>query len=171
MRGQAGIKDEMIGRHLAFILLALAAPAAAQPISVGTYGQWGAFQKDGPRNCYAIALPQREPRAQEAKPFASVSYWPQRKLRGQVHIRLSREKRAGSAVLLRIDDRSFQLLAGKADAWALNAAADREIVAAMRTGVEMRVETRAGNGASVVDSYSLRGAASAIDAAAIACSR
>lgn len=161
----------MIQGSLFPVLLTMAASASAQTSSTGTYGQWGSFEKSAPRHCYAIAAPQHAPRAQAWKPFASIGYWPARQLRGQVHFRLSREKRPGSAVLLRIDDRTFQLLAGKADAWAPNAAADREIVAAMRTGVEIRVETRAANGSGVADTYSLRGAATAIDAAAIACAR
>jgi hypothetical protein len=41
----------------------------------------------------------------------------------------------------------------------------------MRTGLEMTVESRAAAGALIRDSYRLRGAATAIDAAAIACAR
>ena len=88
-----------------------------------------------------------------------------------MHFRLSREKRPRSAVLLRIDDRTFQLVGGGADAWAPDARADAEIVAAMRSGVQMRVETRSVRGLRVRDHYQLRGAATAIDAAAIACAR
>jgi hypothetical protein len=72
-------------------------------------------------------------------------------------------------VLLRIDDRTFQLVAGGADAWASDPRADAEIVAAMRTGIDMTVETRSERGALVRNYYQLRGAATAIDAAAIAC--
>jgi len=49
--------------------------------------------------------------------------------------------------------------------------ADQEIQAAMRTGIEMVVETRSGQGLLVRDHYPLRGAATAMDAAAIACVR
>lgn len=161
----------MIRRSLFPLLLAIAAPAAAQTGATGVYGQWGSFEGKSPRSCYAITAPQNRHRSLGWKPFASVAYWPERGIRQQVHIRLSREKRPGSAVLLRIDDRIFQLIAAKIDAWAPDAAADAEIVAAMRTGVEMRVETRATSGLLVRDRYSLRGAATAIDAAAIACSR
>ena len=85
--------------------------------------------------------------------------------------RLSRQKRPGSAVLLRIDDRTFQLAGGGINAWAPNVRADAEIVRAIRTGVSMRVETRSSRGTLVRDFYQLRGAATAIDAAAIACAR
>jgi hypothetical protein len=161
----------MLWRMLSAVFVLLATPSQAQVRPVGVYGQWGAFERQQPRSCYAIASPQRSPRAGESKPFASVGYWPQRKLRGQVHFRLSREKRRGSAVLLRIGDRTFQLVAGPRDAWAPDATADGLITAAMRTGVDMILETRAANGTLVRDSYGLQGAATAIDAAAIACSR
>ena len=153
------------------ILLIPAAPAMAQVQSLGVFREWGAFVRQNPKNCYAITKPQRGSRAQDKTAFASVSYWPKRNIRGQVHFRLSRKKRAGSAVLLKIDDRTFQLLAGGADAWAPDAQGDALIAAAMRGGVQMSVQTRAENGAVLRDSYRLRGAATAIDAAAIACAR
>lgn len=151
------------------LFIALATPALAQQRSLGIFGTWGAFR--GPERCYAIAEPHQAPRAGDGRGFASVGYWPARGPGGQAHFRLSRAKREGSAVLLRIDDRTFQLRGGGADAWAVDASADAELVSAMRTGIEMSVETRAANGALVRDSYRLRGAATAIDAAAIACAR
>jgi hypothetical protein len=150
-----------------FLLLALAgaAPAAAQE-SLGVFGLWGSFRTA--ERCYAIAEP-----GPEARPgaYASVGFWPRRGGRGQAYFRLREVKRPGSAVLLRIDDRTFQLRGGGADAWAADPAADAEIVAAMRTGLAMSVETRSAGGALIRDVYELRGVATAIDAAAIACAR
>jgi hypothetical protein len=150
-------------------LLALAAPAAAQQQSLGVFGLWGAFEEEA--RCYAISEPYVEPRAGDGRAFASVGWWPGRGVRGQLHFRLSRAKRAGSAVLLRIDDRTFQLAGEGANAWAPDARADADIVAAMRTGLEMIVQSRAERGTRIRDSYRLRGAATAIDAAALACAR
>jgi hypothetical protein len=158
-------------RRLIFplLLLALATPAFAQRQSLGIFGTWGAFR--GPDRCYAVAEPLQAPHPGDGRGFASVGYWPARAAAGQAFFRLSRAKREGSAVLLRIDDRTFQLRGGGADAWAADPAADAELVSAMRTGIEMSVETRSAAGALVRDSYRLRGAATAIDAAAIACAR
>jgi hypothetical protein len=150
-------------------LLGLSVPASAQLQSLGVFQLWGAFRQPG--RCYAIAEPFRSPRPEAWRPFASVGYWPGRGVRSQLHIRLSREKRAGSAVLLRIDDQTFQLVGGGNNAWAPDRNADADIVAAMRTGLEMNVETRSTGGGLVRDSYKLRGAATAIDAAAIACAK
>ena len=149
--------------------LMLGAPAVAQKQSLGIFARWGAFAADGGARCYAIAEPERPARAEGARPFASVGYWRGRGPDGQLHIRFVREKRRGSAVLLRIDARTFQLVGGGVNAWAPNQEADAEILAAMRTGIDMVVETRAVNGTRMRDHYALRGAATAIDAAAIAC--
>ncbi|MGA9581500.1 MAG: hypothetical protein WBR13_05990 [Allosphingosinicella sp.] len=149
--------------------MALAAPALAQPQSLGIFGAWGAFR--GPERCYAVAEPDKPPRPGDGRGFASVGYWPARAVGGQAYFRLSRSKREGSAVILRIDDRTFQLRGGGPDAWAADPAADSEIVSAMRIGIEMSIETRSASGGRVRDSYRLRGAATAIDAAAIACAR
>ena len=151
------------------ILLGLAAPVAAQPQALGIFGLWGAFS--GGDRCYAISEPRQPPRPGQGRSFASVGWWPGRGVSGQLHIRLAPPKRAGSAVLLRIDERTFQLAGGGADAWAPDPRADAEIVAAMRSGLEMTVETRSERGALLRDSYALRGAATALDAAAIACAR
>jgi hypothetical protein len=156
-------------RRLGFIFLCvlLAAPAAAQRRALGTWSFWGAFRDN--ERCFAIAEPVDPARG--TRPFASIGWWPGRGLAGQLHIRLGADKRPESAVLLRIDGRIFQLNAASRDAWAPDSAADAAIVAAMRTGIEMTVETRSVRGALVRDSYRLRGAATAIDAAAIACRR
>jgi hypothetical protein len=148
---------------LPLLSLLAAAPAVAEPQALGAFGNWGAFREGG--RCYAIAQPAQAPQGRQA--FASVGVWPGRG--SQLNIRLSREQREGSAVLLRVDGRTFQLLGGGRDAWAPDPRADGEIQAAMRTGVDMVVETRAAGGLLVRDQYALRGAATAMDAAAIAC--
>jgi len=164
-------QSAMLSRFLLLTFLTLGGPVAAQRQSIGIYGGWGSFAEQQPRRCFAIARPERAPRPQQWAAFASVGYWPARGVRGQVHFRLSREKREGSAALLRIDDRTFQLVAGGNNAWAPDRRGDAEIVAAMRSGVRMSIETRSTRGALVRDHYRLRGAATAIDAAAIACAR
>ena len=117
--------------------------------ALGVFGNWGAFRAK------AAALrspsPSRARRAEGWQPFASVGYWPGRRSARQVHFRLSRAKRPGSAVLLRIDGRTFQLIGGGRDAWAPDGRADADIVAAMRTGVDLVVETRSTRGRQVRD--------------------
>ena len=148
------------------MLLLLLLAASRDVISV--HFGWGAFRGGG--RCSAMTEPQRASR-DETRPHVAITFAPAQNLRGQLYVRLRRAGRDGSAVLLRIDGTPFQLLARGADAWSPSARADAAIVQAMRTGVSMTVESRSTRGATVRDLYLLRGAATAIDAAAIACLR
>jgi hypothetical protein len=150
-----------------FLLIAAAAPAAAQQQSLGVFGLWGAFAAKN--RCFAISEPLQRQRNSAGRAFASVGWFPAQGVKGQLHIRFAEPKRQGSAVLLRIDERTFQLVGGGQEAWAPDARADAEIVAAMRSGLEMRVETRNARGGLMRQGFALRGAATALDAAAIAC--
>ncbi|WP_184003862.1 hypothetical protein [Stakelama sediminis] len=141
-------------------------PASAAD-ALGVYNSWGTFQEAGPRRCYAIAEPVG--RYRHAKPFATVSDWPASGIRDQFYIRLSRPRNPNAHVTLSVGDRRFELVAGDQDAWAPDAATDRAITGAMRSGRAMSVETVDRRGRPFTDVYALQGAATAIDAAAVAC--
>ncbi len=136
--------------------------------TIGVYGGWGAFSDDGPRRCYAIAQPV-DPRQRVG--FLSIAAWPGQNVRGQLHVRLSRPPAANARVTLSVGERRFDLVAGDADAWAPDARTDAAIVVAMRSGRSLSVEALGRGGAPFADTYALAGAATAIDAAALACRR
>lgn len=159
-------------RVAAVLAIALAAtPAMAAREPLGLFTGWGAFRDTKPLRCYAIAEPIDGPAGARWRPFATIGHWPGRKIRAQFHIRLRAAKQLGAPVTLAIDDQHFPLVAGGADAWAPDARADAAIVAAIRGGSRMSVATTAEDGKRITDRYELRGAATAIDAAAIACAR
>ena len=149
---------------LAVALLLLAAPRE----TIGVYGGWGAFSDGSPRRCYAIAQPV-DP-AQRAG-FVTVAAWPGRNIRGQIHVRLSRPLAGTARVTLSVGDRRFDLVAGGQDAWAPDARTDAAIVMAMRSSRSVSVEALGQSGVPFADTYALSGAATAIDAAALACRR
>lgn len=155
--------------RLAAALIALAAAPLAAKDSLGVYDRWGAFRDASPLRCYAISAPVQAPGGGSWRPFAAIGTWPGQGARGQVHIRLSHDRDPRARVTLSVGDRRFDLVAGNADAWAPDARTDAAIVAAMRAGRSMSVETMGANGAPFADSYALRGAATAIDAAALGC--
>lgn len=150
---------------LALLLLALSAPASAKE-SLGVFSSWGAFKDDSRNRCYAIAKPTRDA---VLAPYASVATWPDRRIRGQLHIRLSRSIRDGSDVILTIGQRRFTLVAKGANAWAADNAMDAAVIAALRSASRMSVSARAQNGSRFTDRYDLAGAATAIDAAVVGC--
>ncbi|MGF7204194.1 hypothetical protein GGQ82_003275 [Sphingobium olei] len=162
------------GPMRAFLLLpicalSIAGPAAARD-SLGIFDSWGAFRDPRAPRCYAIAQPIL-PAGQTPRGFASVGTWPRQRVRGQVHFRLSRMRRSDAPVLLKVGERRFTLVAGQMDAWAADARADAQIIAAMRSATGMSIASVGANGRGFADNYALRGAATAIDAAALGCAR
>jgi len=145
------------------IALALMATPAAARETLGVHAGWGAFRDSAPLRCFAIARPVR------GDGFASVAHWPRAGLRGQLHIRLSRPRGASAQVTLSVGDRRFELVAGERDAWAADARADAAIIAAMRSARAMSIEALDRGGTPFADTYALRGAATAIDTAALGC--
>jgi hypothetical protein len=149
------------------LALLLAALQGQGRQALGIYDGWGAFKDASPARCFAVARPVEKYR--EARPFVSIATWPRQRVRDQLHIRLSRARAANARVTLSVGERRFELMAGDSDAWAPDARTDAAIVAAMRDGRSMSVESVGANGAPFADSYALKGAASAIDAALLGC--
>ncbi len=153
--------------------LALALPAAASARDVlGVFQRWGAFRDNEQGRCFAIAQPvaggwEKSP----WRPFAAIGYWPRGGLRGQINIRLSHELASGQGALLTLGDQRFPMRGGGADVWSADRRADAAILAAMRSGRMMSISGRAKAGGNFTDRYDLRGAATAIDAAALGCAR
>ncbi len=158
-------------RVAAVLALAIAmTPPAAARTSLGTFEGWGAFRDEHPPRCFAIAEPVR-PRKGPWRPFASVANWPEARVRGQLQVRFSQEKSGAAAVTLAIGNRRFALVGAGADAWSADPRADAAIAAAMRSASSMTIRTRATSGSAMSDTYALRGAATAMDAAALGCAR
>ena len=116
-----------------------------------------------------MAAPSRLQR--DFEPFATVGTWPRRNLRGQVHFRLSRQLAAGSAITLAIGGKSFRLSGGGGDAWAEDRTMDAAIIAAMRSATRMTIRATDTRGRRFANTYSLAGAATAMDAATLACAQ
>lgn len=155
-------------RSLLLVLPLLLAPAPTfARDSLGVFEGWGAFRDPATPRCYAISMAA----GRRGNAFAAVGNWPRQRIRGQVHFRLSRVRAGNAPVILNVGERRFSLVAGQTDAWAADPRADAAIVAAMRSASGMSVQTQGANGRGFADTYSLRGAATAIDAAALGCAR
>lgn len=151
----------------ALLILAISVPASGRD-TIGIYKGWGSFRDASPARCYAIARPVMA--GGRSSGFASVATWPKRGLRASLYVRFSRERDQSAGVTLTVGERRFALVANGLDAWASDAPSDRAIVAAMRSGRSMSVEAVGAGGRPFADVYALSGAATAIDAAVLACS-
>lgn len=149
--------------------LVLAVPAFARD-SLGVFSSWGAFRDPGAR-CYAIAKAEPSAMSRDFQPYADVAIWPRRAVRGQVHLKLSRALALGSQPQLTIGGQRIALIANAptGDAWPADKRGDAVIVAAMRSADGMTVSARDAKGRGFANTWRLAGAATAMDAAAIAC--
>lgn len=147
----------------ALLLATVAVPSVARD-SLGVFDGWAAFRdpatQSSPRRCYAIAETESG-----AGGYATVGFWPQARVRAQVHIRLPRAMTPGTGTLT-IGSRRFTMMVRGRGMWANDARMDAAIVAAMRGERSMSASAGSWSGRWV-----LAGAATAIDAAALGCAR
>lgn len=155
-------------RYLLPLLALIAAPALARD-SLGMFGQWAAFRDPQTPRCYAIAMAAPSTRQRDFQPYATVAWWPRAQVRGQVHFRLSRKLAANAPIVLSIGGQKIALTGGGADAWASDKRGDAAVIAAMRSAREMTVSARGADGQSFSNTWSLEGAATAMDAATVGC--
>jgi len=155
---------------IACSIAAISLPVAARD-SLGIFNSWGAFRDPAVPRCYAIAESEEITGKAERKSYVSVGFWPKRNIRAQIHVRLSRDRSSNSRVIVGIGGRRFQLTANRSDGWSQDKRMDAAIIAALRSANSMTIESTGRDGRPIVDAYLLRGAATAIDAASLGCSR
>ena len=145
-------------------LAAFAAPALARD-SLGVFEDWAAFRDPAAPRCYAIAQPDET----SGSGYATVSFWPRARVRGQLYFRLARNVGQGSTATVTLNGQRFVLMVRGNGAWARDARTDAGIVAAMRSAPTMRLSVSPASGGGFGAAWRLRGAATAIDAAALGC--
>ena len=128
---------------------------------------WAAIDRGG--SCEALSRSVRIAAKGKVQAQAGFTFSADRRHWGEFHAQLRRMPRPGAAVMLRIDNRPFLLVAQGNQAWSDGPLQEQAIIAALRNATSMSVESRDGAGRRFVDPYSLDDAATAIDAAAAAC--
>ena len=141
-------------------MLIAAVPLLAKE-RLGAYQSWAAFKDAEVPRCYAIGSPDE---SSGTGGYVSVGFWPKRGLSHQLSVRLSRTRSSNAGITLSVGGRRFQLTADGNTGRAKDRAMDLAIIAAMRSSQSMSVQS-----SGITDAYALRGAASAIDAAALGC--
>ena len=150
------------------VVATLATPATAKD-RLGVYQSWAAFRDPATPRCYAIAAPEESVGTATRSAFLSVGFWPKRGVSHEVYVRLSREASANSVITLSAGGRRFRLKGTGSSGWAIDRRMDLAIIAAMRGATSLSIESIGRDGRTIVDAYSLRGAPSAIDSAALGC--
>lgn len=166
--GIAGILASRPVKLLSIILLlGLAAPAVARGEVVFAGGAWAAIDRG--TTCEALSRSQKVLPKDKVQPVAGFTFTPDHNRWGEFHARLSRMPRGDATVMLKVGEQSFLLATRGGWAWSRGPVQAEAIIATVRNGGWMSVESRDGSGVRFSDPYLLDGAPTAIDAAAARC--
>jgi hypothetical protein len=152
------------------LLLALAVapnPAGARGTVVFAGGAWAAIERGSA--CEALTRSQRIAAKDKVQALAGLTFTPDHQRWGEFHARLSRVPRGDASVMLRIGEQLFLLVSRGDWAWSRGPLQGQAIIAALRGGSAMRIDSRDMAGVRFSDPYLLDGAPTAIDAAAARC--
>ena len=147
--------------------------AAAQQRSLGTFGDWTAVV-DGSGSkklCYVGSVPKKAEGKYTSRGDIHflVTHRPADKVTGEVSVATGYTYADGKDAALDIDGKAFKLFTRGDNAWAYDAAGDREIVAAMKAGRTMIVRGTSTRGTVTTDTYSLAGFTAGMKAIDEAC--
>ena len=134
---------------------------------ISAHGQWAALRFGGQCEARTRAVGVQRGRAAA---LAGFTFGGAGSRQGRFYTRLSRAPRAGSTAILTIADKPFLLDVRGQWGWGRDSRQDAAIMDAARYAGSMRVQSRHPGGGRFVDRYALAGAATAMDAAAAACS-
>jgi len=153
---------------LALIVLVLlgAAPLSAQAIKqLGLFDAWEAntSTERGQRVCFMVSDPTKKEPAEARRGVvqAFVTHRPGAKERDVVSFSLGYPIKQASAVRAIIGGKTIAMTGDGEMAWAKDAAGDKALVQAMMSGAAMTVAAESERGTKTVDTYSLKGFATA----------
>ena len=154
------------------LVLAAAMPAMAQDV-LGTFGAWTAFsdKTGGKLTCYVGAKPKKMEGKYTSRDdvYLLVTHRPAEKVRGEVSLEAGYTFKPGNEPIVTIGSRTFKLFSKNSNAWATDAAADKQLVQAMKAGSELIVKGTSSRGTATTDTYSLSGFTAAFAAIDKAC--
>lgn len=147
--------------------------ATAKDKFLGKFDDWDASSTDSGKSqlCYVVALPSKadgdeKPRAETS---LMVYHAPADKKLNVVQFTAGVALKKDSEATLKIDQKSVPLFVQGSKAWAKDSKTDGEIVAALKAGKTLVVETTSAKNNKLTDTYSLKGFAAALKAANDAC--
>lgn len=169
----------VLGKLCLAVLLVIVAtgPAAAESKKLlGTYRDWDAFTLStdaGQTICYVVSLPKdtSPDNVNRGQTYITVTHSPARKAFDEVNVIAGYPYSKNSEVTFNIDGNRNNLFTEDDAAWAYDASSDKDIVDAMKAGVNLTVTGLSSRGTTTVDKYSLLGFTSAYAAASSACGR
>ncbi|OBQ65483.1 MULTISPECIES: invasion associated locus B family protein [Mesorhizobium] len=153
------------------VLAASAAPALAQQATkIGQHNAWGtySYQAQGGKVCYVLTVPtdKQPPTLDHGDMFFFVSQRPGQQVSYEPQFIAGYNFQEGSKATVTIDKKSFSMFTRGKSAWVENAAEEPVLIAAMKTGSDMKVTAKSGRGNPTSYVFSLKGISAALSSIA-----
>jgi hypothetical protein len=150
-----------------------AAPAGAQPTSLGQFNDWQAFTNGTgkSKSCFAITSPKdRKPAKLKRDPATLfITRRPGEGVRNELSMITGFGMKDGGDASFKVGRSTFALYTKGSNAWVKNAAEEGTVVGTMRKSKEAIFEGASTKGNKTVDRYSLDGLPQALDAITKGC--
>lgn len=148
-------------------MIAAAAPAAAaQAVKLGQNNAWGTYSyvQDNAKVCYVLSVPlSKEPKSlNHGDVFFFVSQKPGQGISYEPQFIAGYDLKTESKVTVTIGNQSFSMFTKGNSAWMENAAQEPQLIAAMRSGADMKVAATSGRGNPTSYVFSLKGVSAAL---------
>ncbi|WP_435257503.1 invasion associated locus B family protein [Thioclava sp. FR2] len=155
------------------------APAFAQESTnrVATKTDWSVFTEANPKECWGVSKPKETVNSRNGQPVSVrrgdillfVTFRPGAGANGEISFTGGYPFAKGSVVKVDIDGKSFELFSDGEWAWPGSAAADAELLGAMKRGTTAILSAQSGRGTETKDTFSLRGFTAAMEEAEARC--
>jgi hypothetical protein len=152
---------------------------------VATKTDWSVFTEESPKECWGVSSPKESVNTRDGQPASVrrgdillfVTFRPGSGASGEISFTGGYPFAPGSTVNVRIDDASFELVAGSADqdpvnaewAWPATREDDAALLAAMKRGSSAVLTARSARGTQTMDTFSLLGFTAAMEEAEKRC--
>ena len=159
-----------------------AAPAAPSPTAqatlLGQFGDWGAYTATpgGRKVCFALSKPTSSVdnppnrRTSANTVYMFISTRPSEKVRDEVSMLVTGyQLKPNTDASLAVGPTQFAMYTQNDGAWVKNAADETKLVDTLRKGTEVVIKAQSSRGTQTTDTFSLKGAAQALDRVAQEC--
>ncbi len=151
----------------ALVLVFGALPAFAQSATkIGQHNAWGtySYQSGNGKVCYVLTVPteKQPPKLDHGDIFFFVSQRPGQQVSYEPQFIASYEFQTNSKVGVTVGDKKFSMFTKGKSAWVENAAEEPLLIAAMKTGADMKIDAKSGRGNPTSYVFSLKGISAAL---------
>ena len=143
-----------------------AAAAPSGPTRIQQFNAWGAYSYTSGNNkvCYVLSVPAEKSPAKldHGDNFFLVTQRPGQNISYEPQAMMGYALKPGSKVKVTVDDKAYMMFIKDKSAWLENAAEEPALVAAMKSGHNMKVEAVSARGTNTSYVYSLSGITAAL---------